>query len=106
MTESSTGAERATDAGDSFAALDALSTEQLRERAFAIARQNHDVAFFWSVLRHLPHADDAEGLDGSLGAYGASVDDAVGLWREFTGHGYGEAEPLLRAAFIDYLLKH
>jgi hypothetical protein len=86
-----------------FAELDALSTEELRERAFALARERRDVGFFWSVLRHLPHADDAEELDGSLGSYGASVDDAVALWRELTGHGYGEAEPLLRAAFIDYL---
>jgi hypothetical protein len=89
-----------------FAALDALTTEELRERAFALATQRHDIRFFWSVLRHLPHADDAENLDGSLGAYGASIDDAVALWREFTGHGYGESEPLLRAAFIDYLTKH
>jgi hypothetical protein len=86
-----------------FAELDALSTEELRERAFALARERRDVGFFWSVLRHLPHADDTEELDGSLGSYGASVDDAVALWRELTGHGYGEAEPLLRAAFIDYL---
>jgi hypothetical protein len=91
-------------APNDFAALDALSTEELRERAFALARVRHDVRFFWSVLRHLPHADDAESLDASLGAYGASVDDAVALWREFTGQGgYGENEPLLRAAFIDYL---
>ena len=92
-------------ASPDFAALDALSTEELRERAFARARDRHDVGFFWSVLRHLPHADDAEGLDGSLGSYGASVDDAVALWREFTGRGYGENEPLLRAAFLDYLSK-
>jgi hypothetical protein len=86
-----------------FAELDQLSTEDLRERAFALARERRDIGFFWSVLRHLPHADDAEELDGSLGSYGASVDDAVALWRELTGHGYAEAEPLLRAAFIDYL---
>lgn len=87
-----------------FAELDSLSTEDLRERAFALARERHDVRFFWSVLGHLPHADDTEGLDASMGAYGASVDDAVALWRELAGEGYGEAEPLLRAAFIDYLL--
>jgi hypothetical protein len=85
------------------AELDALSTEELRHRAFAKARQHGDVRFFWSLVRHLPHADDAESLDGSLGAVGATVDDAVALWRELTGHGYGESEPLLRAAFIDYL---
>jgi hypothetical protein len=88
---------------DRLAELDALSTEELRKRAFTRAAERRDVGFFWSLLRHLPHADDAEELDASLGAVGASVDDAVALWREFTGHGYGDAEPLLRAAFIDYL---
>jgi hypothetical protein len=41
-----------------------------------------------------------------LGAIGASITDAIALWREMTGHEYGEREPLLRAAFIDYLTKH
>jgi hypothetical protein len=85
--------------------LESLSTEELRQRAFAVAVKHHDMGFFWSVLKHLPHADDAESLDASLGAVGASVSDAIALWREFTGHGYGDAEPLLRAAFIDYLSK-
>ncbi len=83
--------------------LDQLSTEELRQRAFALASDRHDIGFFWSVLTHLPHADDAESLDASLGAVGASISDAIALWREFTGHGYGDAEPLLRAAFLDYL---
>lgn len=88
-----------------FAALDALSTEELREQAFALARHRLDLRFFWDVLKHLPRADETEQLDASLGAVGASIDDAVALWREFTGKGYGESEPLLRAAFIDYLLR-
>jgi hypothetical protein len=86
--------------------LDALSTEDLRHQAFTLAVQHHDVAFFWSVFTHLPHAEDYEDLDASLGSIGASVSDAVALWREFTGHGYGDSEPLLRAAFIDYILRH
>ncbi|MFC0533469.1 hypothetical protein [Phytohabitans kaempferiae] len=90
-----------------FAELDALSTEELRERAFAVARHRLDVGFFWAVLRHLPSADEAEELDGSLNAVGPTIDEAVALWRELTGHGYdAQSEPLLRAAFIDYLLKH
>lgn len=88
-----------------FAELDALSTEELRERAFARARKRRDVAFFWSVLRHLPNADEAAALDGSPNSIGPTVDEAVALWRELTGHGYEEVEPLLRAAFIDYLLQ-
>lgn len=91
------------DADATTADLDSLPTEELRQRAFALAVKNHDVGFFWSILRHLPHADDTESLDASLGAVGASINDVIALWREFTGHGYGEAEPLLRAAFVDYL---
>ena len=90
----------------SFAELDALPTEELREQAFAKARANHDLGFFWSVFKHLPDADEASSLDGAPNSVGPTVDEAVALWRELTGHGYGEQEPLLRAAFIDYLQKH
>jgi hypothetical protein len=102
MTESS--AERRT--APTLEELDALSTEELRERAFDLARERRDVGFFWSVLQHLPNADEAEALDGSPNSVGPTIEEAVALWREFTGHGYEESEPLLRAAFIDYLMKH
>nr|WP_229716017.1 hypothetical protein [Mangrovihabitans endophyticus] len=90
----------------SFAELDALSTEELRERAFAVAREKRDVGFFWSVARHLPDSEAASSLDGAPNSVGPTVDEAVALWRELSGNGYGTAEPLLRAAFIDYLQKH
>lgn len=89
-----------------FAELDACSTEELRQRAFALARERRDAGFFWSVLRHLPNADEAASLDGAPNAIGPTIDEAVALWRELTGHGYEEAAPLLRAAFIDYLMAH
>lgn len=89
--------------GRSFAELDALSTEELREQAFALARKRRDVGFFWSVLRHLPNADEAAALDGAPNSVGPTIDEASALWRELTGHGYEESAPLLRAAFIDYL---
>ncbi|MEH0982743.1 hypothetical protein [Micromonospora sp. CPCC 205556] len=92
--------------GRSFDELDALSTEELREQAFSLARERRDVGFFWSVLRHLPNADEAEVLDGAPNSVGPLIDEASALWRELTGHGYEESEPLLRAAFIDYLSKH
>ena len=88
-----------------FAELDALTTEELRERAFARAREHHDVKFFWSVLRHLPDADEAAALDGAPNSIGPTVDEAVALWRELEGRDLGAQEPLLRAAFIDYLSK-
>jgi hypothetical protein len=86
-------------------ALDGLPTEELRERAFKRAWEKHDLKFFVDIVRHLPHADDAESIDGSLGSFGAELSDMYAMWREFTGHGYGDAEPMLRAAFIDYLIK-
>lgn len=95
-----------TDHPTDLAALDALSTEELRERAFAAARRERDLGFYWNVLRHLPNSDEAEALDGAPNSLGVTVDEAVALWRQLTGHGYGESEPLLRAAFIDYLQKH
>ena len=90
---------------DRLTELDALSTEQLRERAFAVARRRHDVAFFWSLFTHVPHGHE-DSHDGWLGSLAATLDDAVALWRETTAHEYGEAEPLVRAAFIDYLTTH
>jgi hypothetical protein len=89
-----------------FAELDALPTEELRERAFARARERRDLGFFWSVIKHLPDADEAASLDGAPHTVGPTIEEAVALWRELTGHGYGDQEPLLRAAFIDYLQKH
>ncbi|OLB82114.1 MAG: hypothetical protein AUI14_01130 [Actinobacteria bacterium 13_2_20CM_2_71_6] len=86
-----------------FDELDALSTEELRERAFERARQRRDLSFLWSIFEHLP--SNESGDDGSLGIQ-SSVDDAIALWKESTGHEYGGQEPLIRAAFIDYLLKH
>ncbi len=86
--------------------LDALTTEDLRHRAFTLAVHRRDVPFFWSVFTHLPHAEDYEDLDGSIGNIGSEISDAVALWREFTGHGFGDSEPLLRAVFIDYIQRH
>jgi hypothetical protein len=86
-----------------FDELDALSTEELRERAFELARHRRDTSFFWSLFEHLRVPEDGD--DGSLGIQ-STVDDAIALWKESTGGEYGDREPLIRAAFIDYLLKH
>ncbi|HIW63548.1 MAG TPA: hypothetical protein H9881_13900 [Candidatus Stackebrandtia excrementipullorum] len=89
------------------AELEKLPTLQLREKAFALARQRRDLPFFWEVLRRLPHSKEAETVDGSLGSVGAALDSVVELWHELTGHDtdYGDVEPLLRARFIEYLIE-
>jgi hypothetical protein len=87
-----------------LAELDVLSTDDLRRRAFALARERRDVGFFWDLFTHVPHGNE-DTQDGWLGSFASTVDDAVALWHEVTAHDYGQAEPLVRAAFIDYLLK-
>jgi hypothetical protein len=84
-----------------FAELDALPTEELQDRAFKLARERRDVRFFWSLFEHLPTAETGD--DGSFGVQ-STVDDAVAAWKDATDHEYGDEEPLVRAAFIDYLL--
>lgn len=87
--------------------LDELSTEELRRRAFALAEQRRDVGFFWDLVRHLPPSAAVAGEDASAGHVTASIAEAIELLRELFGKGgFGEAEPLLRARFLDYLRAH
>jgi hypothetical protein len=87
----------------SFAELDALPTADLQNRAFRRAREHGDVGFFISLFEHAPTRETGD--DGSFGLQ-STVDDAIAAWKESTDHEYGDEEPLVRAAFIDYLLKH
>jgi hypothetical protein len=91
---------------ETFAELDALSTEELRQRAFKLAEHKHDLGFFWDVVRHLPESGALASEDGSLGNLTGSLVETVQAAHEvFGGHldELGDAEPLLRAKFIDYL---
>lgn len=83
--------------------LDQMSTEQLRHLAFERAEQRHDIGFFWDLIRHLPHADDIATEDGSSGGITGGIAEAVDMVRELFGRGLGDAEPLIRARFINYL---
>lgn len=86
--------------------LDALPTEELRARAFALAERRHDVRFFWDLAKHLPASDDVA-TDDSFSGPGTTIADFLELWRELRGKNVlRENEPLLRAHFIDYLAKH
>lgn len=84
--------------------LDGLSTEELRQRAFDLAKHRHDLHFFWDLAKHVPSAAGAA-ADDSFTAPGASLSDLVELFREMRGDHLGDAEPMLRAHFIDYLTK-
>ena len=84
--------------------LDHLSTDQLRQRAFAKAEHARDVGFFWDVVKHMRASQAIAGEDGSSGAITGSITELVHLVRELSGRQpLGEDEPLLRARFLDYL---
>lgn len=89
------------------AALEALSTDDLRERAMSVALHRADVKFLWSVLTHLDTVGGASTEGGSAGEIGGSVTDLINAVQQISGRAdLGESEPLLRAKFIDYLSQH
>jgi hypothetical protein len=95
-----------TDEGEqpqSFAALDALSTHELRERAFAAAERNRDAGFFWDLITHLQGSESIGSDDGSAGGVGESITGAIELVTSLLGRHDGSLEPLLRARYIAYL---
>ena len=84
--------------------LDALTTEQLRQRAFDKAERSKDVGYFWDLVKHMRGSQAIAGEDGSSGAITGSITELVHIVRELMGkEPLGEDEPLLRARFLDYL---
>lgn len=86
-----------------FEELDALSTEELRRRAFDKAQAGHDLHFFLDLMRHLRASRAIASEDGSSGGITGSITELVELGRELLGKDLGEDEPLVRARFLDYL---
>lgn len=87
--------------------LDALSTEELRHRAFGLAEHRHDVRFFWDIAKHLPAAGGMAAEDASAGGITGGIAETVRLARELVGEAdLGPAEPLLRSRFLEYLRAH
>ena len=88
------------------AELDNASTDELRARAVRLAEKRHDIRFFWDLAKHLP-ASDASATDDGFSGPSTTISDFLELWRELRAeHVTGDTEPLLRAAFIDYLEAH
>ena len=88
---------------DGAADLHTLTTDELRQRAFEKAREAHDVAFFWDIVKHLRSTHALSQEDGSGGGLTGSISDAVEIVRELMGKDLGDDEPLLRARFSEYL---
>lgn len=83
--------------------LDALTTDELRRQAFDKAREAHDVGFFWDLVKHLRASHALAAEDGSAGGLTGSITELYELSRELMGKDLGDAEPLIRARFEQYL---
>jgi hypothetical protein len=83
--------------------LDALSTEELRHRAFSRAENKRDVGFFWDLVKHLRASRDIATEDASAGHITGSISEAVEAVRELMTGDLGDDGPMVRARFIDYL---
>ena len=84
--------------------LEALTTDELRDRAYELAEKRHDVRFFWDLIKHTRQAASITGEDASSGNLGGSLAEVLTLVRELRGKmPLGDDEPLLRARFLDYL---
>ena len=84
-------------------ALEQLTTDELRERAFNKARKAHDLGFFWEIVKHLRSSRSIAAEDGSAGNIAGSIAELIEIVRELGGHDLGVEEPLLRARFLQYL---
>ena len=87
---------------ETFEELDALSTDELRHRAFRLARERHDPKFFWELMRMIPAADEAEGRPDKL----ATEVEGIRTWlNDFLTPDH-ELLEAMRPVFLDYLTNH
>ena len=83
--------------------LDSLSTKELHDRAFALARRRLDVGFFWDLIQSVPAAEAAAGhLDEAqkdVLSFAQRVEDLV-------NPDTAEEADAFRPIYIEYLQKH
>jgi hypothetical protein len=86
----------------SFEELDALSSEELHDRAVRHAKRHLNVRFFWDLMQYTPAAEaesgDVEQADSDVLRVSGQVADAV--------EDRPELRDAMRPVYIDYLLKH
>ena len=86
----------------SFEELDALSSDELHDRAIKRARRHFDVKFFWDLVQMTPAAEaetgDIDQAESDVAHVSGQLADAV------------DEDPALKDAmrpvYIDYLLEH
>lgn len=87
--------------------LEDLPYEELRDKAFHLAEERHDIGFFVDLFSHTPAMNAMAGEGGSLGEISGSIIETVRAAREaFGAASVGELEPLFRARFASYVREH
>ena len=83
--------------------LDALSSQELHDRAVRYALRHLDLPFFVRLMKALPVAEaatgDIDGAEADALTLRAHIDDV-------TDAGEGEVADLLRPVYLEYLREH
>lgn len=83
--------------------LDRLSTKELQERAFSLARRRLDVGFFWRLLEAAPAAETAAGHLDEAKADILSFSERVA---DVVNPDTAEEAEAFRPLYLDYLREH
>jgi hypothetical protein len=83
--------------------LEALSSEELHDRATSHALRHANVKFFWQLLRALPAA---EASAGELDEAHDDIQSLYGRLDDLRRSGEGEVADNLRPLYVDYLAEH
>ena len=85
------------------AELERLSTKELQDRAFTVARRRLDVRFFWNLLESAPAAEAAAGHEGEATVDVLSLSERVA---DVVNPDTAEEADAFRPIYIEYLLEH
>lgn len=84
--------------------LEDLPYDELRDRAFALAEEKHDLGFFVDLFNHSPAMVDVQAEGGSLGDISGSFVESVRAARQvFGAESVGPLQPLFVARFATYI---
>ncbi len=83
--------------------LEALSTQELHDRAVRHAERHLNVRFFWRLLQVIPAAEAASGDEGEADY---DIQFSKGLISDAMHSGDGALGEALRPLFLEYLREH
>ena len=104
MTSDSLSSDAQTSDYRSF--LEAQPVTTLRDWALEVAKDKHDVGFYWEVAKHLPDTQEAN-LDWATYDPIDAIREIGHLVRHFREEAADpEVADLLRIRYVDYLVEH